>query len=390
MLIANTSTKMVFRSTEGNVRELVGQLCPGGPDRLPITAIRPPSTLAAEECYAALPNGRFVRRQLKPYEPPRMRMAEPKGAPAVKGSKRGPRGEWTHRVAGIGRATGILRSTVPMRRKDMVDGNRNKPPLGDTALVQSCARMMSAAWIEQQLSETSTAPLTDISGIALALKHTIASDLGMGFELAIKSLVQELPDFDVRPGHDLIECWGQIPPDVQGELDADVEQRICLAFGNRLLGGVLPFEQYLDKHMVFLNRTVDDRYALKVDDNRLIYSEALFIGRAGRGLSPINKDIHGTLGYADGIGVLAIYWRTLMEKVLDLRWPEGLRPDNGGPWPQKDEARSLVRRAADQLVGPLSVMSEEELKNKRLRQLEAFHPELRGMAPYLLPDWERK
>ena len=29
-----------------------------------------PSTLAAGECCAALPDGRFVRRQLKPYEPP--------------------------------------------------------------------------------------------------------------------------------------------------------------------------------------------------------------------------------------------------------------------------------------------------------------------------------
>ena len=252
-------------------------------------------------------------------------------------------------------------------------------------MVQSCARIMSAAWIEQQLAETSTAPLTDVSGIALALRHTIASDLGMGFELAFKSLAQELPGSVVRSGHDLFESWGQIPPNVQRQLDADVEQRVCLAFGNRLVGRVLSFEQYLHTHKVFLNRTVDNRYALEADDTRLVYSESLFVGRAGRGLAPINKHVLDTLGYADGIGALATYWRTIVEKVQQLRWPEGSHPDGCGTWPQRDEARSLIRRAADQLVGPLSVMSEDEMKNKRLAQFEQFHPELRGMAPLLLP-----
>ena len=60
--------------------------------------------------------------------------------------------------------------------------------IGSTALVQSCARMMSAAWLTREITETSTAPPKGISGIAYALRHTIASDLGMGFELALKAL----------------------------------------------------------------------------------------------------------------------------------------------------------------------------------------------------------
>ena len=65
ILMTNTATKLVFRSTEERVRHLVDGLCPGnGPQR--VTAMRPPSTLRPGECYASLPDGRFERRQLKP------------------------------------------------------------------------------------------------------------------------------------------------------------------------------------------------------------------------------------------------------------------------------------------------------------------------------------
>ena len=65
ILMTNTATKLVFRSTEEGVRKLVDGLCPGnGPYR--VTALRPPSTLRPGECYASLPDGRFERRQLTP------------------------------------------------------------------------------------------------------------------------------------------------------------------------------------------------------------------------------------------------------------------------------------------------------------------------------------
>lgn len=70
ILLANTATKLVFRSTEKGIRELVETLAPGGPGCLPVAAIRPPSTLRPGECYAALPDGRFERQQLKPYPAP--------------------------------------------------------------------------------------------------------------------------------------------------------------------------------------------------------------------------------------------------------------------------------------------------------------------------------
>ena len=46
---------------------------------------------------------------------------------------------------------------------------------GSTIFVQACARMMSAAWIRRQIDETSTASLLDISGVAYAMRHTVAS-----------------------------------------------------------------------------------------------------------------------------------------------------------------------------------------------------------------------
>ena len=70
ILTTNTATKLAFRSTEESVRKLVDGLCPGSrPNR--VTTIRPPSSLKPGECYASLADGRFERRQLKQYEPPR-------------------------------------------------------------------------------------------------------------------------------------------------------------------------------------------------------------------------------------------------------------------------------------------------------------------------------
>ena len=67
LLLVNTGTKMVFRSTEPDVRNLLDSVSPGtGPNR--VTALRPPSSLRPGECYASLPDGRFERRQLKPLD----------------------------------------------------------------------------------------------------------------------------------------------------------------------------------------------------------------------------------------------------------------------------------------------------------------------------------
>ena len=68
ILLSNTASKLLFRSTGRGARDIVGDLCPGdGPDR--VVAVRPPATLRPGECYASLPDGRFERRQLQMFEP---------------------------------------------------------------------------------------------------------------------------------------------------------------------------------------------------------------------------------------------------------------------------------------------------------------------------------
>ena len=70
ILLANTGTKLFFRSTERSTRETLNWLCPSAPDGPTVVDLRPPSSLAPGECYALLPDGRFERRQLDPHRFP--------------------------------------------------------------------------------------------------------------------------------------------------------------------------------------------------------------------------------------------------------------------------------------------------------------------------------
>ena len=63
-LWTNTATKMVFRTSDPRTASRLEDLCPYRPGLAPIIQVRPPSTLASGECYAALPDGRFERRKL--------------------------------------------------------------------------------------------------------------------------------------------------------------------------------------------------------------------------------------------------------------------------------------------------------------------------------------
>ena len=66
MLLTNTATKLIFRSTDPEVKAYVDELCPANPRGRKVTEVRPLSTLAPGECYAVTADGRFERRQLDP------------------------------------------------------------------------------------------------------------------------------------------------------------------------------------------------------------------------------------------------------------------------------------------------------------------------------------
>ena len=78
LLWINTASKIVFRSTDAKTSRRVEELCPDLPGLAGVVRVRPLSTLSTGECYAALPDGRFERRQLLPY-----RAALPEPAPSV-------------------------------------------------------------------------------------------------------------------------------------------------------------------------------------------------------------------------------------------------------------------------------------------------------------------
>ena len=68
MVVTNTGTKLIFRSTDPEMNAYVGELCPANLRGCKVTEVRPLSTLAPGECYAATADGRFERRQLDPCQ----------------------------------------------------------------------------------------------------------------------------------------------------------------------------------------------------------------------------------------------------------------------------------------------------------------------------------
>ena len=66
VLWTNTANKLVFRTTDLAVAHRLEGLCPHRPGLVDVVRARPPSTLGVGECYAALADGRFERRQLEP------------------------------------------------------------------------------------------------------------------------------------------------------------------------------------------------------------------------------------------------------------------------------------------------------------------------------------
>lgn len=68
ILWTNSGNKLFFRSTDSRTAQRVSEVAPSRPGVADVTRVRPLSTLRPGECYAALADGRFERRQLEPFE----------------------------------------------------------------------------------------------------------------------------------------------------------------------------------------------------------------------------------------------------------------------------------------------------------------------------------
>lgn len=70
ILFNNTATKIFFRSTDPKTSQRLHELCPTRPGMPSVSKVRPVSSLAPGECYVALSDGRFERRQLDQFQLP--------------------------------------------------------------------------------------------------------------------------------------------------------------------------------------------------------------------------------------------------------------------------------------------------------------------------------
>ncbi len=83
-LLANTGTKLVFRTSDWETQNELDRFCPGRPGEPKVTHLRPATGLEPGEVYASLVDGRFDRCQLEQWVPDNIR---PTAMPAG-GSKR--------------------------------------------------------------------------------------------------------------------------------------------------------------------------------------------------------------------------------------------------------------------------------------------------------------
>ena len=202
------------------------------------------------------------------------------------------------------------------------------------------------------------------------MADTVASDIGMSFELALKALAQGLspnPDgtAQVLNTHEQREhLWSGIPESVRTAIDTEAESVVCRRHGSDSSGKVLPFDEYLKKHKDFIDAAVSNRYAMPGDDRWK--SDAGFIAGKMIGLGRFHTETYGGRIIVDGLGVLVSYWWAIMMKALKLRWLDDKCENDERLREDRDEAEALVNRAIWQMLGHLSVMTDDELKQRRL------------------------
>ena len=209
----------------------------------------------------------------------------------------------------------------------------------------------------------------DISGVAMSMADTVASDIGLAFELAIKALAQGLsPNPDGTPQvlnthEQRAHLWNAIPEPVRSAIDKETENVVCRRYGWDNSGKVLPFDEYLEKHKEFIDATVPNRYAMS--GNERWKSDHGFLAGKMAGLGHFHVTTYKGKTIVDGLGVLVSYWWAIMTKALKLRWPDDECEKDEKHREDRDEIEVLINRSIWQILGHLSVMSDGELQTRR-------------------------
>ena len=165
-----------------------------------------------------------------------------------------------------------------------------------------------------------------------------------------QSVAQGLsPNKDSEPqvlnSHDLLShLWSDIPCEIRAQIDRNAESTVCRRYGSRHAGKVLPFAEYLEKHAEFLNRTVENRYALSggaqwKSDHRFVMNQWF------------SSQTKATTT-SDALMALASFWRT---GGPSWSWPgafDGRKErceKNKDLAADREEARMLMDRAVGQM-----------------------------------------
>lgn len=169
-----------------------------------------------------------------------------------------------------------------------------------------------------------------MSGVYASIEFTIMSDLGMAFELGIKSLVQGLsprPDGDpqVAETHQLKALWDDelITNAVKDEINTNARTWVHSRW--RKVGtdvwdakGFLTFDAYLAQHPV-LSETVGNRYATyELGLEATFVTDDMFSGQHVR---IVGEGTHQKEFY-DGRLVCVSYWKATMDKAVEHRYSD--------------------------------------------------------------------
>lgn len=241
----------------------------------------------------------------------------------------------------------------------MICAPEKKVPIGETVFVQACARLMSAAWIRRQIREDLSPSSSGlmINGITYAMRYTMASDIGMAFELAMKTLQQGLShNKDGQPqvlkSHDLAgKLWEDIKqskPGIESEIDRAVEYTLCKRYKSVKAEQVLKLSYYLKKHEAFLD--IGNRYANPTYEPWKSFHR-FTLGFITTPFLCTHTENYKDRNYVDGIAVLLTYWEVIMRRAWELRWPDCNCKSNDRLAEDRDNAKYMMEKAIRQGLG---------------------------------------
>ena len=229
--------------------------------------------------------------------------------------------------------------------------------------------------------------MNSISGVAASIKSAIASQIGLSFEIAIKSLQQALSENpDGQPqvvvGHRLFNLWNEIDGEIRKEIERDANHAfhhwfpewVTLRNKDANKQKLLPsIDRWFEKHEAFFD-LVSTRYDLPDQETNRWKSDHLFtrtsVLHKSPSLFPVSVCVDGNKkdDHYDGIGVLVVFWYAIMSKALVLRWSDTACEKNKGLAKDRDDIKDYIVRSVRQILGDINITPWEDMHKEKLQK----------------------